>query len=382
MRALIVGGGIGGMAAAVALGRAGVLATVFETRDDPKATQVGGGFHIWANGVRAARELGLEARIQEIGVRIETTGFYGRRGQKLALWPVGDVSRAVDAADYGVSRGDLQRVLHEAVDPGSVASSAELTGFAEDEDGITATFADGRQERGDLLVGADGLRSTVRSSLLADGPPDYAGYTQWQTVTDTGADLLPAGTERVTFGGARRSVMHHVGGGRLFWAVVIYGPEADAGRPPGRKQMLLDRFDGWPGTVCDAIQGTPEAAITGLAVFDRPTVKRWGRGRVTLLGDAAHPMTTNTSQGGNQALEDAVVLGHCLRDERDVPKALRRYEELRIARTSPLVRDSHRVANMNRWSDPVRLAFRDVLFGLVVPSAGLRDLRAIAAVQL
>ncbi len=222
MRALIVGGGIGGMATAVALRRAGVRPSVFETRDDPEASQVGGGFHIWANGVRAVRDLGLESRIQEIGARIEKTA---------------------------------------------------------------------------------------------------------------------AGTERVTFGGARRSVMHHVGGERLFWAVAIYGPEADAGRPPGRKEMLLDRFDGWPGTVCDAIRGTPEAAITGLAVFDRPTAKRWGRGRATLLGDAAHPMTTNT-------------------------------------------RDSHRAANMNRWSDPLRLPLRDVLFGLVLPSAALRGLRATVAVQL
>ncbi|MEJ7784407.1 MAG: FAD-dependent monooxygenase, partial [Solirubrobacteraceae bacterium] len=361
---------------------AGIRADVFEMRADPKATQVGGGFHIWANGVKAARAMGLEARVQEIGATIEETGFYGGRGQQLALWPVGEVSREVGAGDYGVSRGDLQRVLHEEVGADAVSSSAQLTGFSEDKDGITATFADGRQEYGDLLVGADGLRSTVRASLLGDGPPDYAGYTQWQTITDSGADLIAAGTERVTFGPGKRSVMHHVGGDRLFWAAVIYGPESDAGRPPGRKQMLLDRFDGWPGPVCDAIRGTPETAITGLAVYDRKPVKKWGQDRVTLLGDAAHPMTTNTSQGGNQALEDAVVLAHCLRDAPDVAQALRRYEELRIARTSPLVRESRRAANMNSWRDPVRSRFRDVLFGRVLPSVALRGLRATAAVEL
>jgi 2-polyprenyl-6-methoxyphenol hydroxylase-like FAD-dependent oxidoreductase len=146
--------------------------------------------------------------------------------------------------------------------------------------------------------------------------------------------------------------------------------------------MLLERFADWPAPFAQAVEGTPEEDITGLAVFDRKPVKSWGSGRVTLLGDAAHPMTTNTSQGGNQAIEDAVVLAGCLEREPDVAKALRKYEERRIARTTKLVKRSHQAANMNAWRDPVRIRFRDVLFSNVLPRVGLSDLRKDVAVEL
>lgn len=379
MRALVVGGGIGGVSAAIALRRAGLEVDVFEKVGDPTRTQVGGGFHLWGNAVRAVRELGLEEKVRGIGATIERTEFHSSTGRQLAVWPVAEVSGAVGATDFGVSRAELQRTLHGSVGDGIVRSGAELTEFSQDEEGVTATFADGREERGDLLVGADGIRSTVRAQLLGAAPPDYAGYTQWQTVTAGPSDLIDHGTERVTFGRGLRTVVHHVGGGRLFWAAVTYGPEADAGRPPGRKEMLLRRFGSWPAPITEAIDGTPEEDITGLAVFDRQPVKRWGEGRLTLLGDAAHPMTTNTSQGGNQAIEDAVILARCLGEESDVAHALRRYEDQRIPRTSPLVKRSRSAARMNAWSDPVRCRFRDVLFSFALQRPALSELRETVA---
>ncbi len=382
MRAIIVGGGIGGLSAAIALRRAGIEAEVFEKAADPATTQVGGGFHLWGNAVRALRDLGLEEKAQAIGATIERTEFHSSTGKELAVWPVAEISGEVGASDLGVNRADLQRILNESAGAETIRSGTELADFRQDEKGVTARFTDGREERGDLLVGADGLRSTVRSQMLGSEAPDYAGYTQWQTVTADCSELIGEGSERVTFGPGLRTVVHHVGGGRLFWAAVIYGPEGDAGRPPGRKEMLLQRFRGWPAPISEAIAGTPEEDITGLAVFDRKPVKRWGVDRVTLLGDAAHPMTTNTSQGGNQAIEDAVVLARCLREERELPHALRNYEEQRIPRTALLVKRSRQAANMNAWSDPLRCRLRDLVFSKVLPGPGLRDLRETVAVEL
>jgi 2-polyprenyl-6-methoxyphenol hydroxylase-like FAD-dependent oxidoreductase len=382
MRALIVGGGIGGLSAAIGLRSAGIEVEVLEKIDDPAKAQVGGGFHVWANGFRALQELGLEDRAREIGAVLERTEFRSWRGSELAVWPLEEISREVGATDLGVSRSDLQRMLYDAADAGTIRSGAELTAFSDDGAGVTATLADGGEDRADFLVGADGLRSTVRARLLGKEEPDYAGYIQWQTATDEGADLLERGLERITFGPGLRTVVHHVGGGKLFWAGAIYGPESGAGAPPRRREMLLERFRGWPPPIEAAIESTPEEAIVGLPVYDRKPVKRWGTGRVTLLGDAAHPMTTNTGQGGNQAILDAVALARSLRSEPDVETALRRYEQRRIADTMPLVKRSRQAANWNAWSDPVRSRLRDFILGKALPGPGLRELREKAAVEL
>jgi 2-polyprenyl-6-methoxyphenol hydroxylase-like FAD-dependent oxidoreductase len=256
-----------------------------------------------------------------------------------------------------------------------VTPGARLVDFADDAEGVTARFDDGREERADVLVGADGLRSVVRTKLLGAGEPDYAGYVQWQTLVDLEAGLFPPGVERITFGPGARTVMHHVAGGRLFWACVIYGPVEAGGKAPGRKQKLLDTFGGWPAPIPAAIEATPEEQIVGLPIYDRQPVQEWGRGRVTLLGDAAHPMTTNTSQGGNLAIEDGVVLARTLANGRPPEAALRAYEARRIARTTPLVKNSRWISNMNAWTNPLRVAFRDRFFSFGVPRRGLSELR-------
>jgi len=380
---LVVGAGIGGLTAFVALRAAGVDAAVFEQAEQAGATLVGGGFHIWPNGVKALRELGLDETARGVGARIERTEYHSYRGRKLAQWPVGEIARSLDAFDVGIGRAELLAMLLGAAGAEQIQSGAKLVDFDDDGYGVTARFADGREERGDALVGADGLRSVVRAKLLGAAEPDYVGYVQWQTLIEAADQLLPDGVERVTFGPGSRAVMHHVSGGRLFWACVLYGPASDGGRPPGRKARLLELFRGWPEPIATAIEATPEEQINGLPVFDRKPVATWGRGRVTLLGDAAHPMTTNTSQGGNQAIEDGVLLGRMLKGVQGNPSAtLRAYEQRRIARTTPLVQNSRFISNLNAWRDPVRVLLRDNLYAVVLGRKALKDQRKAVAAPL
>ena len=378
LRVIVAGGGIGGLSAVIALRNAGIEADLYEQRDDVRATMVGGGFHLWPNAIRALDELGLAEVARERGAPLERTELHSWRRGELAVWPLTRIAREVGGFDAGISRADLQRLLYEVAETGAINPGAELSNFEQGPDGVTVRFADGREERCDVLVGADGLRSTVRARLMATGEPDYAGYVQWQTIVDDDGAGLPAGSERIVFGPGMRTVMHRVGSGRLFWACVLYCPETEAGARDGRKTALLKRFGDWPQPIGSALESTPEEQIVGLAIYDRKPVKRWGSGRVTLLGDAAHPMTTNTSQGGNQAIEDAVVLARCLSDASNVAAALRTYEERRIARTTPLVKNSRWVSNLNAWSDPLRVAFRDRFFAFGLPRKGLKDLRTAA----
>jgi 2-polyprenyl-6-methoxyphenol hydroxylase-like FAD-dependent oxidoreductase len=383
MRVLVAGGGIGGLSAVIALRAAGVDAVAFEQRPEVSKTMVGGGFHLWPNSMRVLDELGLGERAKASGAEIRRTEFHSFRDRQLACWPVDEVAREFGGSNVGIARSDLQRLLFEAADDDAVIPGAQLVGYEEDEAGVVARFEDGREERGDVLVGADGSRSAVRRILLGKDGPDYAGYVQWQTVVDDPEGLLPDGVERITFGPGSRAVMHAVGRRRTFWACVLYCPESDAGSAPGRKQRLLDAFGDWPAPIAAAIERTPEEQIIGLPIYERPPGQKWGAGRVTLLGDAAHAMTTNTSQGGNMAIEDGLVLArHLKAGDRDPQAALREYERVRYARTTPLVKQSHFFAQMNAWKHPVRIRFRDRLFSVVVPRKGLRDLRAAVREQV
>jgi 2-polyprenyl-6-methoxyphenol hydroxylase-like FAD-dependent oxidoreductase len=385
VRAIVVGAGIGGLTASVALRRAGVDAIVFDQMPEVGATMVGGGFHIWPNAVRALSEIDLAASARKLGAPFEVTEFHNYRGRQLATWPIAEIAKSLDAFDVGISRKDLLGMLYRASDQENVVAGARLVGFDEDGSGVTARFEDGREERGDVLIGADGLRSIVRSTLLGPVEPDYAGYVQWQTLIPNGGHLFPHGVERVTFGPGTRTVMHHVGDDRLFWACVRYVPADEAGKAPGRKAKLLEDFGGWPEPVATAIDATPEEEIVGLPIFDRKPVQSWGRGRVTLLGDAAHPMTTNTSQGGNQAIEDGVSLARFLgnvTNGQDPAAALRAYEQRRIERTTPLVKNSRWVSDLNAWRDPLRVRLRDLMFSIGLPRKGVSDLRRAVATPL
>jgi 2-polyprenyl-6-methoxyphenol hydroxylase-like FAD-dependent oxidoreductase len=203
-----------------------------------------------------------------------------------------------------------------------------------------------------------------------------------QSLVEDGAKLLPPGVERVVFGRASRAILHHVGGGRLFWAAAVYGPEGSLAAAANKKELLLRRFQGWEQPIEAAIDATPEEAMVGFDIYDRPPVARWSDRRATLLGDAAHAMTTNLSQGGCQAIEDAVVLARCLSEAGDVEAGLRRYEAERIPRTAALVKRSYGIARAGGLRNPIATAVRDRIFGLALGTVAWKQHRAFVAETL
>ena len=246
--------------------------------------------------MRALRELGLAERVEERGVRIELTEFRTSRGRLLGAWPLEGLAREHGVPDVGISRADLHQALAEAVPDGVVRTGAECVGFEQEEGGVRVLLASGESVTGTVLVGADGVQSVIRAQLLGPAPPDYAGYTQIQSLVEGQGDVLAPGLEQVIFGPGARAILHAVGGGRLFWAAATYRPEGLPAAGGETKQELVARYRGWAGPIGAAIEATPEERIFGFDIYDRLPVERWGTGLVTLLGDAAHPLTTNLSQ--------------------------------------------------------------------------------------
>jgi 2-polyprenyl-6-methoxyphenol hydroxylase-like FAD-dependent oxidoreductase len=361
VRALVIGGGIGGLTAAIALRRAGIDAAVFERAPELRQVQVGFGIHLWHNGMKALQSIGVGEQVREVGGEgavLQRAEFCDRNGRLLGSWSDAAVTATVGAPTVGISRGELHTVLVEALDHG-VELAATCTGFVADADGVTARFADGREERGDVLVGADGLNSVIRKQLLGEQPPRFAGYSTWQAFVDFEDERTPIGLFRTLWGPSVRFLFYRVSSTRLYWMVQIVA-QPDEPFPEDKKAFLRERLSGWAEPIDALIEATSPDAITRMDVYDRPPAKHWGTGRTTLLGDAAHPMTNNVGQGANQAIEDAVALAKALSSSpQDPAAALRSYEQSRIPRTTKFTRLSSMLGSMSRWHNPVLCAVRN-----------------------
>jgi len=268
-RVLIVGGGVGGLSTAIALRRAGIDAVVFERASEVRKITVGGGFTMWPNSMSALEHLGVNEKVRAAGASFEESEFRNWRGRRIAVWPVGEWSRKYGTSSACVDRADLVRVLAENLDNGVLHLGAECTGFTQDETGVTARFKDGREERGDVLVGADAINSVIRAQLFGKVTPRYAGYVLWQGyILDLSKDPAPQGLFRVAYGRGLRYVFHHVGQGRLFWQSVASVPEGtrEPATPEGRKDVILDRHRGWLKPTEEALEATDAASITRMDI--------------------------------------------------------------------------------------------------------------------
>jgi 2-polyprenyl-6-methoxyphenol hydroxylase-like FAD-dependent oxidoreductase len=356
MKAIIIGGGIGGLAAAVSLRRAGMDAVVFERA--ARIEEVGAGVSLWANASKALGRLDLHDTVRKQGAEI---GGEARtwRGRKLFAFSAGELRQRFGESNVAIHRSKLQETLFSALPSGTVRLPSQLVDFAQDDCGVTASFADGREVRGDFLIGCDGLYSVVRERLFGDGPPRYAGLTAWRGVFEDTEGLAPEGMGLNLWGRGSEFGLVNIGGDRAYWYQTANAPESDYGSNAGHKEMVLERLQGAYEPARRAVEATPETNILRTDIYDREPSKRWGAGRVTLLGDAAHPMTPNLGQGACQAIEDAVVLAGSLRATTQIPDALRTYEYRRSGRTAAIVRRSRRMGRIMQVENPMLCALRD-----------------------
>ena len=354
MRVLVVGGGIGGLAAGIALRRVGFDALVVEQARELE--RVGAGLGLGANAVQALERLGVAEALRARGERAERLVALKPDGDPIVELPLGGREM------LGVHRADLQEVLAGALGVDSLRLGAACAGFRDEGGGVTLALESGEELGGDLLVAADGVRSKSRAWLVGDGPPEYAGYTGWRAVTQLDEPSL-RGRMTETWGRGVRFGLVPIGGGRLYWFVSESRAEPEAPLIPGQKSHLARLVQGWHEPIEAAIAGTSADAISGTAIYWRKPTRTWGRGRITLLGDAVHPMTPDLSQGAAQALEDAVVLAASLRDARDPIEGLRAYESARRKRSAQVVKRSRSAGTLAQSSSAAGAAVRDVLIG-------------------
>jgi 2-polyprenyl-6-methoxyphenol hydroxylase-like FAD-dependent oxidoreductase len=370
----VIGAGVGGLTASIALQRAGAEVVVLERRADTEALREGGGMVIWHNALRALRLIDVD--LDGIGAPIEQMQWRSPRDEPLGSWPVLELSKQFGVPVKGLTRAALHPHLLSWVRDGALRIGAECVGYAQDRQGggVVVSLADGDEIRGDALIAADGLNSVIRRQLRGDDPTRYSGYVIDFGVVDFDHPALVGGFREYD-GRGTRFIYFPVADDRWYWACIYCRPARGRDAAAASKAELLERYRDWPEPVEALIDATDTAAIFGRDGLDRKPVARWGDGRVTLLGDAAHPMTPNLGQGACQAIEDAVVLGRCMKDASDPVPALREYERRRIDRTAYAVKRSWLIGAVGRWQNPLACWLRNKVQKRVVPGVAFREHR-------
>jgi 2-polyprenyl-6-methoxyphenol hydroxylase-like FAD-dependent oxidoreductase len=375
LKTLIIGGGIGGLAAGIALRRADVDVEIFERA--PEICEVGAGVALWANAIQALSELGLNDAIRRLSVPYRAGGLRCWNGRVLTSMSTTELQRKYGVVAVVAHRADLLAALIDALGRDRIRLGAHCTDVRDKDGAVTAVFADGRSATGDMLIGADGLHSVVRARLHGQQSPSYAGFTAWRGVVSFPAARVEA-AESWGYGAIFGCVP--ISGDRVYWYATSNAPEG--ARATDEKAELLRVFSEWHDPIADLIRATNASDILRNDIYDRQPLAAWGRGRMTLLGDAAHPMTPNLGQGACQAIEDAVVLGRSVRECVDVPAALRQYESKRAARTSAIVRHSRQVSRIAQLANPLLVAVRNAVVARLSPAVQARALERVVGFRI
>ncbi|GGZ38464.1 FAD-dependent monooxygenase [Streptomyces inusitatus] len=362
--AIVVGAGIGGLTTAIALRRVGFDVEVYERA--PELRAAGFGLSVMSNATAALATLDIDLRLEKHGRVMETYHVKDSRGRLIREFPFPEIVRKLGVPCVCISRADLLTALLDAAADIPITLDAAAEGFEVTGDRARVRFAGGRSAEADLLVGADGFNSAIRRQLAGpDEPAHDSGYIAWLGITEYSHPRFPPGSVVHFWGDGMRFGLVDIGRGRLYWWGTKNMPLQESSTWGGGKAGVLDSYSGWPDEVREAIRATPPADLLTLNTRDRPFLRPWGTGPVTLLGDAAHPMLTSLGQGSAMAMEDAAVLARHLRHAPDVPRGLRGYEAARYDRTRTIVEATRSISDFEQSQGPVRRRIRDAYFRLM-----------------
>lgn len=367
LKVAVVGAGIGGLAGAGFLSRAGVDVTVFEQA--PELREVGAGLVVPPNAVRLLRRLGRVEEFREVAVPMEV-GWEFRRwadGTVLFSQQLGALCERLYGENcYLAHRADLLSVLLNQIADQSLQLGARLVRIHREPRSVSLEFADGSSAAADVVIGADGVHSPIRDAVVSSEEPRFSGLCAYRCLVpaEQAPDFGRRPVQTLWLGPGRHLVHYPVSRGRLV-NVVAFTPADDwlteSWSAQGRVEDLAGEFAGWDPRLEKLIHA---ADSTGRwALFDRDPLPTWTNGPIALLGDAAHPMFPFLAQGAAQAIEDAAVIARCLAEDPDRPEAaLARYEQTRLPRATEVQLRSRSRQTSNHLPDGPEQRARDAAF--------------------
>lgn len=358
-QAIIIGAGIGGLSAAIALSKVGIQVDVFEKAVDLKPA--GAGIVLYPNALMALRRIDMFESVADAGSFVSRGKYLSQSGKLLVDLDMNSAN--LGQASIGIHRARLHKVLLDKLGMDRVKLGCSVDRVVQDGQSATAIFENGDSVKADILIGADGIHSAVRQCLLGDEDLRYSGVFAWRGVAKLNSDFIQPQSGLLIFGRGVQFGATHIGDGQIYWFGAVCDRDGVGDRKS--KQDVLRVFRGWTDPVEQLIEATQESDILSHNLYDREPVSSWGQGRVTLLGDAAHPMTPFMGQGGCQALEDSIALAASLKDGTDYEAALRQYESSRMERTRDFVLQSRKAQSMSMTDSSILCSLRDLVLPLV-----------------
>lgn len=363
MRVLIAGGGIGGLTAAIALRHHGIDALVLEQA--PAMSDIGAGIQIASNAAVVLRELGLEKRMQEVGVKPLSYEYRDlRTARRLYQAPLGDeAAQRYGAPMYNIHRADLIQILYEALPPDAVQLGARCAAVSQDDKGVELLLENGKTVRGDLLVGCDGIHSVVRKHLRGEEEKHFANFLMWRSLIPAerleGLNLEERGN--YWFGPGRTLITYWVRPKKLYSilaSVPAHEVQRESWTESGDIDEMLRSFEDAEPRARAMLEQCKSAFITGM--YYRDPIDSWTSGHITLLGDAAHPMVPFLAAGAGQSIEDAWTLARVLsRRQSDVSGALLEYEQRRLPRATRIQAGARAAVKLMHESESARVRDRN-----------------------
>lgn len=354
------------MCAAIALQQAGFEAEVYEAA--PELKPVGAGVGLAANAMQGLQRLGVADEVVARGRQLEALTIFDERGGIISNMDTRPLSRKYGINNFVIHRPDLHDALAQRLQPGTLYLNKRCQRINQQGNQVQLYFTDGTTATADLLIAADGINSAIRQQLLPQRKPRYAGYTCWRGVIENPGVAINEKISAETWAPQGRVGIAPLKDDKVYWYACINAPQNSEQMRRTQPTDLAEHFADLPPAVPAILGATPPEQLIWGDIADLRPLKRFAYGRVLLLGDAAHATSPNMGQGACQAIEDAVVLGQCLQQEKSIERALIQYEQRRLARTAKVIRLSRLLGAVSQWENPVLRGLRKVTFG-AMPTA-------------
>ncbi|MFV5484142.1 FAD-dependent urate hydroxylase HpxO [Acinetobacter baumannii] len=352
MNVVIIGAGMGGLTTGIALKKFGHQVRIFEQTE--KILSVGAAISLWSNGVKCLNYLGLTEKIAKLGGQMDDLAYVdGLTGDVMTQFSLRPLIEEVGQRPYPVARADLQNMLMDEFGRDQIYLGKKMVGLEDKADFVEVHFADGSSTQADLLIGADGTHSMTRAYVLGQQVQRrYAGYVNWNGLVEISEDLAPAQQWTTYVGEGKRASLMPVADGRFYFFLDVPLPAGLENNRDEYKKLLKQYFVDWCQPVQQLIERLDPQKTNRVEIHDIEPFTQFYKGRVVILGDAAHSTTPDIGQGGCQAMEDAIYLARSLQiNTLGLEDALRRYQNKRNERANELVLRARKRCDVTHMKD-------------------------------